>query len=543
LRGFFILNLLREIMSEEEIQLSRQVMESWDLPVGYERLEGKPDDWRRNLGVEGMNAETIQIATEHHLPPICLPSASETIGAYQGEVDFIERTGTGIGIDPAIVTRDASLAPPGSIIVGRSAPWEQCLKGNNDVIPLELENTSYYYTMEALLHTAKSDPTKLQILVKRLKEAPKTPINIYTLDEPTEIFLLWLQKQAELDQIYVNANSREIAECWNSKHILYPPINTLDTPGQLQSQYQYPLPTLPGIHIRDVSGTLKNSEQLMQVIKFFGNRGINAVCVKPCRGTDGSRILTNIPLEELHEVLNRPAYNNQNTEVVIEPHISYTTVSDNSGLYPLALSAHIIDGEVPPQITLQLMGDGGEWRGNLSLDEDSISEFGITQKDYKLIQKTMRAIAQNLTPLGLIRGGVDWAIGTIDGTEDRICAPTDPNLRANGGALMHQYLRRQRERSNAHGIQGGIQASLENIQVCTRVIKPASGVTHQEIEKAIQQFYSTNEKLNQDLYSADTIAVVPPGWGMIGTTAESSKSALHCIMEIEKYLREQNLVN
>jgi hypothetical protein len=505
-------------------ELSTEVREHWNLPVGQERLAGTYDDWRTTLGVDDMNPEAIKVAKKTKDPPICLPSASPTIGAYEAEISFISEEGTGIGIDPAIVTRVASLAPAGAIVVGRSEPWESATRQRQDIFPLRLPDNGLYYTMEALIITAAHQPELLSPLIDRLKANPHTPIDIYTLDETTEIFLLWLQKQSGIEEIFVNANSKEIAQYWNSKHILYPGIKSLDVASPLESLCtEARLPILPGVHIRDVRDIVNN---LGAITEFFKQRGISTVCIKPCRGTDGSMITTNVPLSDLPTVLSRQIYTDQVLGVVIEPHIEYSETEIDDVRYPLALSAHILGGQVPPQITLQFMSPGGEWRGNISIDPESCEDLSIPLNQYHKIQATMQKVAEILYPRGLIKGGIDWAVGMIDGVNHPICAPVDPNLRANGGELLHKYLARQ-------------EALLgKKLQAATRVIKPLKGISHQQIDEALHECSLSCTELT----SADTIAVVPPGWGMIGTTSTTPIEALRGIIIIENYLRKRGLV-
>ncbi len=504
-------------------ELSAAIRETWDLPVGHERLAGTHNDWRITLEVDDMNPEAIQVAKGTEDPPICLPSASPTIGAYEAEINFISKEGTGIGIDPAIVTRVASLAPEGSIVVGRGTPWKSSIRQRPDITPLQLPDNRLYYTMEALLETAANQPELLSPLINRLRANPRTPIDIYTLDETTEILLLWLQKQAGIEKILVNANSQEIAQYWNSKHILYPEIKSVNVASPLESLCEEGLPILPGIHVRDMPDVIDNPETVMD---FFSQKGISTVCIKPCRGTDGSMITTHVPLLDLPTVLSSPMYTEQVQEVVIEPHIEYSKTEIDGVHYPLALSAHIIRGEVPPQITLQFMSERGEWRGNISVDSDSCQDLSISPDQYNLIQETMLKIAKSLDHRGLVKGGIDWAIGRIEGVNHTICSPVDPNLRANGGELLHKYLARQ------EALFG------KKLQAATRVIKPLKGINHQQIDEALQEYAISLPELT----SADTIAVVPPGWGMIGTTSTATIEALRGIIAIENYLKERELV-
>lgn len=513
--------------------LESRIKEQWNLPVGYERLTGTPSKWATALEIDLSTASDRIIQTgpeQSELPPIVLASASETIHAYQAEIDFIKRQGTGIGIDPAIAARDASTAQPGAIIVGRSQPWQNAVLARKDIIPINIGRKPLYYTSEALIATARENPEIFNLVIQRLKEEPQTPIHIYTLDEPMQIFLLWLQKEADISAIYINANTQEIAKSWNSKHILYPAITSLGNPGLLQGVCENALPLLPGLYIRDLQQFLDNNELQQAALEYMQTNSVSTVCIKPTRGTDGSMISREINVaDNLEELLTelRDNYLEQHREVVIEPFIDYQTIKINDMELPLALSAHIMDGQATSGITLQLMGDGGEWRGNVSLSQESAAEIGIDQAQYQTILSTMEDIARSLRPIGLIKGGIDWAIGSIDHRHNTICTLTDPNLRANGGEILQRYWERKKTELG------------DTIQVATRVIKPRSGVSHQQVAQSLQEAIDIGV-LEEN--SADVIAVVPPGWGMIGVTADRSLDALQNAFAAEEYLRSQDLV-
>lgn len=548
----------------------------WDpmLPVGPRRLlpvaqEAQTEAMARLVTtLLGPEADLVEAASstlvpyrsnghDQAVPRVFVPSASEQIGAYGGEIHYYTQKGRAIGIDPAIVAREVLIATPGDLFIGRSDPFREVMQGNPGVEYHDLgqKHEEMYYTVEKLLELALThgeDGNPINEIVDsvrlRLGTQPETVFRVYTLDEPMQLFLVWLARQAGVSKLNVEANGVEGSKR-NHKGYAYPTLKAAETvdignlnpndpddlteilaregkKSQLESELGISIPRMPGYYIPREWDTGEDLETYTKRVTRAAQRmldlyGLESVCLKHARSSDGAGVTPHLSLEDdsrLRDVV-RDAYN-ANQELIIEPTFNYYTITIGDNDFILAPSAHLSNGASRDGMTLQLIIDG-EWQGNV--DVDLRSEALLGNSEYTLIIETMRRLAEAITyaeeagtDIGIRKGGIDWAYGTIGGKfgDTPFMVPQDLNFRTSGAETHYSV---SGQRPDAH--------------TATKVLKPQPGAEFTSLQETISAL------------CGELKVLVKPGWGYMAVHhSENGLEAAEACLEIEKKLRDLNLV-
>ena len=101
-------------------------------------------------------------------------------------------------------------------------------------------------------------------------------------------------------------------------------------------------------------------------------------------------------------------------DYVLEPFINYEKTLRGNETLNIIPSAHIRWGEVAPGVTLQFT-EGTSWKGNIYVDEQTATSFGISDAHYQTIRTCMDDVLHGFHAhqLGLTIAGLDFAIGRI----------------------------------------------------------------------------------------------------------------------------------
>lgn len=517
------------------------------------------------LRLEGVEPESSArlrpyVLSSQLLPPaIIMHGATQTTKGFEGDLSDVNAGRQAFDVATYLETRAVYLANPHDLVIGRTYPWRLAI-ARGKARALDVGKLELYYLSHALLESAAAydlNPVgPLQELIAWLKERPNCVIRVYALDLETQIFLLWLSRQAGLDKLNVDANSAAVANDWNQKGHLHPavedalalhfhrpqadPFETLrreQSSSRLHRLLNISIPVLPGYtiqrtgrHVRDFAAQLDAAATLLRE-----RYGISRGCLKPAEAGDGARILVGVSLAD-HEALKQVASEafQHGDDYILEPEVTYSEFLLCGQRYIVAPSAHVRFGHVAPGCTVQLL-KGTSWFGNVFLDSGSSDQFGISNSHYKTICDTMNVLVDGFSKqretlrTDLVIGGVDFAIGRIGGVFGRrvLVAVQDPNLSSHGA----EYLRCFMDRVSAETTEC---VSHRPRYAATKVVRPT-------FETDIDAFSDAVSAHARPGTFASVIACVPGRWSMIAAAGLDPRTAAEAVIELESALSAEGL--
>jgi hypothetical protein len=493
-------------------------------------------------------------------PAIVMHGATRTTKGFEGDLSDVNAGRHAFDVATYLETRAVYLANSHDLVIGRTYPWRLAIARGNaralDIAKLEL-----YYLSHALLESAAAydlNPVgPLHKLIAWLKERPNCVIRVYALDLETQIFLLWLSRQAGLDKLNVDANSAVVANDWNQKGHLHPtvedalalhfdrpqaePFDTLrreQCSSRLHRLLNISIPVLPGYTIQRTGRNVKEfAAQLSAAATLLRERyGISRGCIKPAEAGDGARIIVGVNLVD-QEALKHIASEafQHGDDYILEPEVTYLDFLLCGQRYIVAPSAHIRFGHVAPGCTVQLL-KGTSWFGNVFLDSGSSEQFGISNGHYKTICDTMNILVDGFSQgrealrTDLVIGGVDFAIGRIGGAFGQrvLVAVQDPNLSSHGA----EYLRCFMDRVSDETMEC---VSYRPRYAATKIVRPT-------FEADIDAFRDAVSAYARPGTFADVIGCVPGRWSMIAAAGPDPRTAAEAVVELESALSAKWLV-
>ena len=479
---------------------------------------------------------------------LILHGTTSDLGAFQGDLVKLQNGEQPKNYAGYVEVRSVFLGKAGDMAVGRMTSWRPvALASGLEVV--DISDVSHYYLSEALLllavqHLEKPDERILKIAAF-LKKYPEAVVRLYVLDETVQIFLIWLKRLTGLDNIFIDANSPDVASNWNTKKILYPAIDKAHQLGVdaqmgvaqiLEMEHKHTrvfqdlgllLPSLPGYVIDRINQTQAEfTEQVLLAAELLQNRyGLEKACFKATVSGDGARITPDIDLKDKEHLKNLAA--NAYTygdAYVLESHVHFETVRIGNEVLNLTPSAHIRGGKLAPGITLQFT-KGTSWVGNIFVNENLAPQLNISKPQYHTIRNTMSKLVQVFQnrKLGLTIAGIDFAIGQIGGKfQDQIVLGIqDPNFSFNGAEFLRVFMTKTSQQKGWS--EGQFYAS-------TWVFVPNIKCSYLAIVELLQ-----NETSAQAYSMA--IAVVPGYWGMIGVAALNFELLVQQLEHLKKNIR------
>lgn len=458
---------------------------------------------------------------------LILHSATPDLGAFEGDFTKIKEGKFPKNYTGYVETRATYLGKEKDMAVGRMTAWKTAMS-RTLLEKVEVPNLDYYYLSHFLLKLAKThqdnSDTVLSKVINYLKEHPTTLVRLYVLDQPIQLFLVWLQRVTGLPKIYIDANSPAVSRVWNNKNILYPTVaaaqsitieptasayEVLEQERKHNLFYQklgLNLPTLPGYTIKRQGHTpTEFTAQLIDAAQLLQTRyGLNKGCLKAAEAGDGARITPNVILADklVLEQLAQAAYTHGD-DYVLECNFEYAATQIGEDLVKLTPSAHIRSGELAPGITLQFK-KGTSWMGNVFVHENLAEQLGISIQQYQTIRHTLAVFlaAFQKQNLGLTIAGIDFAIGQIGGKfgTDTLLAIQDPNISFNGAEFLRVFMRNTSKALNR---------PQEEVFAITWVFVPSDNCTYKQIEA----IFST--QLDENVY-CEIVTLIPNSWGMLG---------------------------
>ena len=450
--------------------------------------------------------------------------------------------------------RSAYFARQQDLAIGRTNPWKTAVELEK-INAIEIPGIDYYYLSHALLLLAEEHliSTSLEInqILEFLRSNEYTIVRVYNLEKEMQIFLIWLKRLANLENLSIDTNTPDVAQSWNRKSILYPtvrdalaletillnhsPRHILEVESRFSLLYKelnLTIPVLPGYTIErsgeDIDSFVQQTIQATRLLKT--RYGLERACLKASEAADGARIFAGLDLrDELKiEDLAKDAYQHGD-DYLLEAHIEYLQVNVGGQMLKTTPSAHIRWGEVAEGLTLQ-MTQGTSWKGNIYINEAVGDLFGVSKAHYQIIAETMNDFlcAFQSKNLGLMIAGFDFAIGRIGGVfEDEVLvAAQDPNVSFNGAECLRIF----REKVKEHHLW-----TDDHFYAVTRVIRP----TLQGTLPVIRQI--TDVITDTETY-ATTIASIPGCWGMIAVANRDPEEVLKKLSSLYDSLIRQNLI-
>ncbi len=488
-------------------------------------------------------------------PALIMHSATPDLKSFEGDLHDLMNGGTPSDHSAYTEARSAYFARPQDLAIGRTNAWKTAI-GLEGIDAIEIPGIDYYYLSHALLLLAeehlRSPTLQINRIIEFLKNNVHTVVRLYTLEQEMQIFLVWLKRLANLENLSIDTNSPEVAQSWNRKSILHPTVrDALDleemlidsSPRQileLESRFSLlykklnlAIPVLPGYTIERSGEDLYSFiQQVIQAARLLRQRyRIQRACLKASEAGDGARIFAGLDLtDELKlETLARDAYPHGD-DYLLEAHIEYLPVNVSGQILKTTPSAHIRWGRVAEGLTLQIT-EGTSWKGNIYIDEVAADLFGVSKAHYQIITETMKAFlgAFQSRSLGLMIAGIDFAIGRIGGVfEDEVLvAAQDPNISFNGAECLRVFAEKVRER---HSL-----STDKPLYAATRVIHP----TLQGTLPVLRQI--TDVVTDAESYST-TIASIPGRWGMIALASRHPEEAVKKLSSLYDSLIHQNLI-
>jgi len=485
-------------------------------------------------------------------PALFLHSTTPDLRTLEGDLDALIRGGPGGDFTTYKEARSVYLAHPGDVVVGRTRSWKAaCAAMDADAICLD--DTDHYYLSHALLHLAERHQSRpvaaIDQMVACVRDTPRV-VRLYAFEIEMQIFLLWLAREAGLEELALEANRSTVAAAWNRKCVLHPTVAEAVAfpdrqPGEEAMEYlrlesqrcaltrelSIPLPALPGYTLERQGYSVEGFvEQLQCAADLLGRRyGLARGCLKASESGDGARISPGIDLEDISTLseLGREAASHGD-DYVLEAHVTYGQAEIAGHILPTALSAHIRGGKLAPKATAQFM-QGTSWKGNVLLDESSLDLFSVTSSHYRCLRQFVcdfQAAVEKEQP-GLVLAGIDFAIGTVGGVfgEIALLGVQDLNVSFTGAECLRAFLEKAGVKSRIEGKDYGI----------TRIYKPTLLGDHQAFLRVTRSF-------DHGSVHADTIASIPGRWAMVGITGADPRDAIENLNRLQKALDSEGLI-
>lgn len=531
----------RQALQHWQVQLGDRTI-AWEGYTGPQRLSGPElaQLCQDLLGISWDQLDAIARARVRSVgggdqPRLILHSTTPGIRALESDLATLSAGRQPLDLTTYTETRSLYLARPGDVAVGRTFPWCDA-RDRSAAETLIFDDRDHYYLSHALLRRAATNPQDplLLRLIHLMRANPQRVVALYSLEPEMQLFLLWLSRQAGLAEILVDANPAHLAAIWNSKAMLHPTVavaqalsllNSVDPAVLLELESSaapatehlgFVLPVIPGYTLPAQATAAAFAQQLEDAADLLIQRyGLRRGCLKPSRGGDGSRIILNLDLDDRAYLQNLAQEAWQlGGDYLLEAHVTYG-MTDVGGERVLAVpSAHVRRGAIAEGMTLQFIR-GTSWKGNIYLTEDTGAEFGIAPDTYRWMQDTMRQLAAGLRAQGLVRAGVDFAVGRLGGRwgDREVIAVQDINIKLTGAEFLRVFQERQ----------GGAGRS-----VASRVFRPTFAATAEGLHQRLALLAASAQ--------VELIAVVPGRWGIFAATGESPRDAAQRVLTLEQHL-------
>lgn len=474
---------------------------------------------------------------------LILHSTTPGIKAFETDLAMMAEGRQPLDITTYMETRSLYFAQVNDIAVGRTIPWRSAAS-QKSLETLILGNTDYYYLSHALLKEATTNPHNPRLLriIDVLRKEPETVVSLYSLEPEMQLFLLWLGRQAGVEVIKVDTNTPQLVSTWNRKSMLHPTVqdalslNTLCEGKSvrevlmLESQKSesshtlgFVLPVIPGYTLPSKTEKTDFVTQVLAAADLLNRRhGIKQGCLKPSQGGDGGRIIPDIDLTKTAQLeqLAHIAWE-LGGDYLLEAHVTYSFVEIGRERIFTTPSTHVRNGKIADGLTMQF-NRGSSWKGNIYINEQNCGAFGIDHHSYKTITITMKQFIEPLTSWGIIRAGVDFALGTIGGLwgEQKLIAVQDINMKLTGAEFLRVFLDRQQSLGKAPW-------------VVSRVFVPTLSTSASLLKQKIMELCPTQ--------TVELVAAVPGRWGMFVVAGESAVTVAQQALSLERQLITENL--
>jgi hypothetical protein len=451
--------------------------------------------------------------------------------------------------------RSAYFARQRDLAIGRTNPWKTAIE-LEEINAIEIPGIDYYYLSHALLLLAeehlRSPTLQINRIIEFLRNNEHPIVRVYNLEKEMQIFLIWLKRLANLENLSMDTNTPEVAQSWNRKSILHPtvrdaleleemlldhsPRHILEVESRssiLYKKLNLTIPVLPGYTIERSGEDLDSFiQQTIQAARLLRQRyRLERGCLKASEAADGARIFAGLNLrDELKiETLAKDAYQHGD-DYLLEAHIEYLQVNVGGQILKTTPSAHIRWGRVAEGLTLQTT-QGTSWKGNIYIDEAVGDLFGVSKAHYQIVTETMKEFlrAFQSRSLGLMIAGIDFAIGRIGGVfEDEVLvAAQDPNVSFNGAECLRIFIEKVKEH---HSL-----CTNEPFYAATRVIRPT-------LQGTLPVLRQITDVVNDPESYSTTIASIPGCWGMIALANRHPEEVVKKLASVYDSLIYQNLI-
>ncbi|BAU83870.1 hypothetical protein SLA_2954 [Streptomyces laurentii] len=459
---------------------------------------------------------------------VVLHSATPMLKSLEADLDDTVNGRVADDVATYVETRAVSLARPGDLVVGRTAPWRAAaaLAAETDGVELvEVPGIEYYYLSHALLRLAAMEGERSPVLARLIdtvRTRPQTLVRLYAVDLEIQIFLLYLKRAAGVPALRTDANSPEVGSYWNTKAPLHPTVTDAAAlsvadlapyevmraeaaVAPLGRRLGVRCPVVPGYAIDGRRPDIEAVHaQLVTAGRLFAERyGIVRGCLKPSEGGAGARIVPGLDLTD-PVTLARQAervWRAQET-FVLEAHVDYLDSPLAPGVF-LSPSGHVRDGHLAPGLTLQLT-NGTSWQGNVFFEEEYAGQVGLSAAAYRTVRDALAELRDGFAgqDLSVVTAGFDFAVGRLGGRfgDEAQVVLQDPNLSSHGA----EYLRFFRDRVLEKGGPGC---------AVTQVVDPALDLRALRARTDGRPPWS------------EVISSIPGRWGMLAVAADSPREA------------------
>lgn len=515
---------------------------------------------------------------------VIISGATDQINAYGGEIYYLQETGSVIGINASIESRELALANPGDIAFINSSASKSIAQKREDIQVHEigkgfLNYNSHRWLYKALECIGEEEPSdrEIQLISNHLAQNPETVVQVYMPDEESEMLFLYLRDNVNkirkdmglepIEKLKIDANSAEISKKLANKGHLYPTpevakelvptVNTYESwleaegaASPIEQEMNIKTPRMPGYNVVWEENYDKFAQTVHDSIDLLQDRwGSNVNFFKHVEGSDGAGAFR-IDSEESRDEIIKKLYNEGHSWVV-EPFVNYRKMEIKgkgiNQLRSVAPSVHVRGGNgydtKLAQVMISEVDENGEiketseWGGHVHAPRNYADEqfehgksvLGMTQEEYDSGLDTINAMTDFYGPQGFSRGGIDMAVGTIETKwgEKNVNALQDMNIRTNGGDTARGF-------GNLMERELGVDKPFT-----TLVIKPNSGMTYEDVDSAI---YESVQELGLNPEWVKLLTAVAPGWGMFGMVADSPEQSFVDALTLEERLREKGVI-
>ena len=167
------------------------------------------------------------------------------------------------------------------------------------------------------------------------------------------------------------------------------------------------------------------------------------------------------------------------------------------------------------------MLEGNVWRGNVFVDSDTVEDFGVSSSEFDTITRSMQELVNAFRGLGLVKGGIDFAVARVGGKfgSETLVGMQDLNLSSHGAEYLRAFLQKARADLD----------SDSSVYGAAKVIVPS-------LATDLGALSERSDWTDGKVYTR-AISSVPGRWGLVAAASSSPHESIRILENLEKSLK------